>query len=316
MKIDPSQLEVLAAIVDCGGLTEGATLLGKSQPSLSRTVAMLEARLGSPLFQPGKRPLQATELGLRLAEEGRRILQASSAASAAVASWQAGKAGAVRMGGTPIFMDGVIVAMIAGFQMQNPEVRIEQTYGYAGELSERVLNGALDLAICPMRGEDVAKGLQFDGVLPGRNVIACREGHPLARAHAVTAADLLRFAWIAPPANSPLYQDLQRVLSGLGAEAFRVSYSGGSLSAVMEMLAGSDSLTVLPYSVVFTLRRQYRISALSIKIEHPDRRLGVLWAKGAVLSPAAKRLKGFVLAQFETLAATIQHRERQLVWRR
>ena len=127
---------------------------------------------------------------------------------------------------------------------------------------------------------------------------------------------MLRFAWIAPPANSPLYQDLQRVLSGLGAEKFRVSYSGGSLSAVMEMLAGSDSLTVLPYSVVFTLRRQYRISALSIKIEHPDRRLGVLSAKGADLSPAAKRLRSFVLGQFETLAATIQHRERQLVWRR
>jgi DNA-binding transcriptional LysR family regulator len=307
---------VLAAIVDCGGLTEGAAFLGKSQPSLSRTVAMLEGRLGTALFHPGKRPLQATELGLRLAEEGRRILQASGAASAAVTSWRAGKAGAVRMGGTPIFMDGVIIAMIAGFQMQNHDVRIEQTYGYAAELSERVLNRTLDLAICPMRVEDVAAGLQFDGVLPGRNVIACREGHPLARAHAVTAADLLRFAWIAPPANSPLYQDLQQVLSGLGAGAFRVSYSGGSLSAVMEMLAGSDSLTVLPYSVVFTLRRQYRISALSIKIGHPDRRLGVLSAKGADLSPAARRLRGFVLGQFETLAATIQHRERQLVWRR
>ncbi len=316
MKIDPSQLEVLAAIVDCGGLTEGAAMLGKSQPSLSRTVAALEARLGAALFYPGRRPLVATELGLRLAEEGRRILQASGAAALAVASSRAGKAGAVRMGGTPIFMDGVIVAMIAGFQMQNPDVRIEQSYGYAGELSERVLNGTLDLAICPMRAEDVAAGLLFDGVLPGRNVIACREGHPLARAHAVTAADLLRFAWIAPPANSPLFQDLQRVLSGLGAETFRVSYSGGSLSAVMEMLAGSDSLTVLPYSVVFSLRRQYRISTLSIKIEHPDRRLGILSANGGNLSPVARRLRSFVLGQFETLAATIQHRERQQVWRR
>jgi DNA-binding transcriptional LysR family regulator len=234
-----------------------------------------------------------------------------------VASYRAGKAGAVRMGGTPIFMDGVIVAMIAGFQMQNPDVRIEQSYGYAGDLSDRVLNGTLDLAICPLRGEDMLPGLQFDGVLPGRNVIACREGHPLAHAHAVTAADLTRFAWIAPPGNSPLYQDLQRVLASIGAESsYRISYSGGSLSAVMEMLAGSDSLTVLPYSVVFMLRRQYRVGALSIRIEHPDRRLGVLSAKGGTPSPAAKRLKGFLLTQFETLAATIQHRERQAVWRR
>ena len=316
MKIDPSQLEAVAAIVDQGGLTEGAAFLGKSQPSLSRTVALLEARLAAPLFHPGKRPLQATELGLRLAEEGRRVLLASAAASAAVASYRAGKVGAVRIGGSPIFMDGVIVAMIAGFQMQNPDVRVEQSYGYAAELVERVLNGTLDMAVCPMRAEDLSPGLQFDGVLPGRNVIACREGHPLAHTHAVTAADLTRFAWIAPPLNSPLYQDLQRVLGELGADQFRISYSGGSLSAVMGMLAGSDSLTVLPYSVVFTLRRQYRIGALSIKIEHPDRRLGVLSAKAGNPSPAARRLKGFLLGQFETLAATILHKERQAVWRR
>lgn len=315
MKIDPGQLEIIAAIVDCGGLTEGAEFLGKSQPSLSRTVAALEARLATPLFHQGKRPLQPTELGLRLAEEGRRILHASAAAAQAVQSFRAGKSGAVRMGGTPVFMDGVIVAMIAGFQMQNPDVQIAQSYGYAGELSDRVLGGSLDLAICPMRSGDQPAALTFDPILPGRNVIACRDGHPLAKAHAVTQVDLLRHPWIAPPANSPLYQDLQRVLSGLDAERVRIAYSGGSLSAVMEMLAGSDSLTVLPYSVVFTLRRQYRIRALSVRIDHPDRHLGLLYLP-ATLSPAAKRLRSFVLAQFESLSATIQHHERQSLWRR
>ena len=105
MKIDPRQLEILAAIVQAGGLTEGAAALGKSQPSLSRSVAALEARLGSPLFVTGRRPLMPTELGARLAEEGRRVLQAGEAATHLVQNFRAGKAGAVRMAGTPIFMD-------------------------------------------------------------------------------------------------------------------------------------------------------------------------------------------------------------------
>ena len=46
MKIDPRHLEILAAIVDHGGLTEGASALGKSQPSVSRSLSMLEERLG------------------------------------------------------------------------------------------------------------------------------------------------------------------------------------------------------------------------------------------------------------------------------
>jgi len=316
MKIDPRQLEILAAIVDSGGLSEGAASLAKSQPSLSRTVAMLEARLGTRLFHPRKRPLQPTDLCLRLAEEGRRILQAGAAAAEAVGSFRAGRAGAVRVGGTPVFMDGVIISMIASFQMQNPDVRIDQSYGYAPDLSEAIVNGALDFAICPLRPADLPAGLRFDPILPGRNVIACRDGHPLAKLHSVTAAGLLHYPWIAPPAGSPLYADLQRVLTEFGAGQAKITFSGGSLAAVMEVLSGSGSLTILPYSVVFTQRRQYRVRALPIRIEHPDRRLGLLYGLEATLSPPAQRLKAFVTSQFETLAATIQHQERQSLWRR
>jgi DNA-binding transcriptional LysR family regulator len=115
--------------VDHGGLTEGAAALGKSQPSVSRTLAQLEARIGAPLFKPGRRPLQATELGEALADQGRAILKASRASSDMVARHLTGHTRLVRVGGTPIFMDGVISAMIALFQQQMPDVRVDQSYG-------------------------------------------------------------------------------------------------------------------------------------------------------------------------------------------
>ena len=74
MQIDPKHLHILSAIIDEGGLSQGAQSLGKSQPSLSRIVADLEARLGEPLFEKGKRPLQPTELCAHLANEGRTML--------------------------------------------------------------------------------------------------------------------------------------------------------------------------------------------------------------------------------------------------
>lgn len=73
---------------------------------------------------------------------------------------------------------------------------------------------------------------------------------------------------------------------------------------------------MLPYSVLFALRRQYAVAALTIRIEHPDRKLGLLYRRPVTLSPAARRLRAFILGQFETLSATIQHHERQSVWRR
>ena len=316
MKLDPRQLEVLAAIVDHGGLTEAATALGKSQPSLSRSVSTLEQRLGAALFLPGKRPLHATELCQRLADEGRRIGLANAAASQTVQSYRAGKSGAVRVGGTPIFMDGVISTMLAGFQATHPDVRIDQTYGYAADLIERVQSGVLDLAVCPIRTEIVPPGLRFDSILRGRNVIACREGHPLLQVRGLTEDDLKRFPWISPPEDSPLFHDMRLMLENLGNANFRVSFSGGGLSAVLSVLTGSDALTILPYAVVFGLRRRYGIGFLSIRVDHPDRDLGLLYLPGPGRTPATQRLRSYVAGQFQNLAATIQHHEKQMLWRR
>ena len=65
MKIDPRHLEMLAAIVDHGGVTEGANALGKTQPSVSRSESELEKRLGVELFESNKRPLRPTEFCTR-----------------------------------------------------------------------------------------------------------------------------------------------------------------------------------------------------------------------------------------------------------
>jgi DNA-binding transcriptional LysR family regulator len=315
MKLDPRHLEILAAIVDHGGLTEGAEALGKSQPSVSRTLSQLEARIGAPLFRPGRRPLQPTDLGAALADQGRAVLRAGRASSDLVARYLTGHSGVVRAGGTPIFMDGVIAGMIAMFQQQMPDVRVDQSYGYTDALVERLRNGTLDLAILPLPKDRVPADLDFQPILPGLNVIACRQGHPLTRRRMVTPAEIGRYSWIAPPTDSPLYRDLRRALSMIGAEDFRISFSGGSLASVIEVLTGSDSLTVLPYSVVFTMRDRAAITALSLEIGHPERDLGLLILRERDQGPAARRFRAFLVAQFEALSRRIAKEQTDRLWR-
>ncbi len=315
MKLDPRHLEILAAIVDHGGLTEGAEALGRSQPSVSRTISQLEARIGAPLFQPGRRPLQPTDLGIALAEQGRVVLKADRAASDLVQRYRAGQSGQVRLGGSPIFMDGVIAAMIARFQQHCPEVRVDQSYGYAEELIEQLNAGTLDLAIVPLRPERVPAAMQFQPILPGLNIIACRQGHPLTRRKLLTPADIADYPWIAPPSKSPLYKDLRRALANIGAQEFRVSFSGGSLASVLNVLSNSDSLTVLPYSVVFMMPPATRLATLSLKIGHPDRNLGLLSPPGAQRNPATLTLQKFVVAEFASLSRRIVQHQTEQRWR-
>jgi DNA-binding transcriptional LysR family regulator len=313
MKIDPEHLMILAAVVDGAGVVEGAASIGKSQPSVSRTLALLEARIGEPLFDRTRRPLKPSELCETLAAQGRRVLEAQRAATEALDRHRNGKAGTLRVGGSPFFMDGVVAPRIAEFQMQNPGVRIEQRYGYAAELLPLLLDGVLDAAIMPVHRATVPTGLRLVHLLPGRNVIACRQGHPLLRKRSLALPDIGTYSWVAPPAGSPLYNDLKSVVAAIGLNDLRIAFSGGSLNAVLSMIAASDALTVLPYSVVFSLRRAFAIDALNIRIEHPERDLCIVLRD----EPAAqilRKFERFTKAAFLALEETILHAERKALW--
>ncbi len=315
MKLDSEHLEILAMIVEKAGLTEGAEALGKSQPSVSRTMALLEDRIGTPLFEPGKRPLRPTELGESLARIGARIRVQNLEASALVQSYAKGHTGRLRIAGTPIFMDGVVSTLIADFQMRQPDVQIAQSYGYADALAASLRTDALDLAILPLHPSSVPQDMTFTPLLAGRNVIACRAGHPLTRRAAISLADIEPYPWIAPPADSPLFRDLQRALKSIGKEDFRINFSGGTFASIVSVLSRSDSLTVLPYSVVFLSRKTAGLEALPLKIDHPDRQLGMLTHTGAQTAPALRRFASFLADAFKMLEARIQH-ESQVTLRR
>lgn len=305
MKLDPRHLEIISAIVEHGGLTEGAIHLGKSQPSVSRTIAQLEQRIGAPLFEPGRRPLQPTELGQRLAEQGDKVRASTGHAGHLISSFSAGRAGTVWVAGTPLFMDGVITAMLAEFQQNVPDVRVDQSFGYTGDLISKLRNGMIDFAICPLSDADVPPDVQFQPILEGRNVVACRSDHPLARQSAFHLSDVHAFSWISPDKESPLYADMLYALRSIGVDDPRISFSGGSLASVVSVLKGSQALTVLPYAVVFLLRKQGILTTLPLSIDHPKRNLGISTLRDQQLKPAAQRLHDFVAKQFRSLAQLI-----------
>lgn len=314
MKLDERHLVQLAAVVQAGGVTEAAALLGMTQPAVSRTIAMLEQRIGEPLFIRGRRPLQPTPLGQALASHGQTMLSASRKASALLAGFQKGSFGVVRVGGSPFFSDALISGMVAEFQDKRPDVRVEQSYGYLGELRAALDADRIDIAICPIDILAEGSGLRFDVVLPGRNVVACRTTHPLLLKRRLDPASLLDYPWVGPPEGSPLYADLNSLALSLGATEIKIRYSGGSLSSAINYLKSSDALTVLPHSVVFAYRNEKSITALPVKIPHPERALGILQQTNAARAPAVDAFVAHVTRRFKDLALLIERHERAVVW--
>ena len=314
MKIDERHLAQLAAVVQAGGVTEGATMLGLSQPAVSRTLAMLEKRLGEPLFLKGRRPLQPTPLGQALADHGQAILTSARKASTLVEGFRHGRTGLVRIGGTPFFMDALIAGMVAGFQNSFPDVRVAQSYGYLSELRAAIVADRIDLAICPIDILEEGSGMHFQELLPGRNVVACRVTHPLLLKRKLAGPELLDFPWIAPPPGSPLLADLRSLVLSLGATETKIRYAGGSLTSAINYMKESDALTILPHSVVFAYRNDRAITALPVEIPHPERALGLLRRSGDPGAPAIEAFSAHLRKSFENLRHLIKRHEQSVIW--
>ncbi len=303
-------------MVDAGSVSKGAEALGLSQPALSRSLALLEARVGKPLFVRGHRPLQATQLGIQLASHGRRILIESRRATEAVQSLLRGTRGLVRVCGVPFFMDAMISRIIAEFQNLHSDVMVEQSYGNLAEVSLGLRAAQLDLGIVPLGTSGEPDGLTFQPILAARNVVCCRLGHPLIRAKRLMLAELALYPWVAPLPGSPLLADLFAIRSSLGSTDLDIRYSGGSLLSVMNYLTETDALAVLPFSVFFAERKQNRIAVLPVDIPQPQRNLGILRLAGAQQNPAAASFTDFVVDAFDAMKQLIQRHESAVVWRR
>ncbi|OYW96977.1 MAG: hypothetical protein B7Z15_23990 [Rhizobiales bacterium 32-66-8] len=155
---------------------------------------------------------------------------------------------------------------------------------------------------------------EFIEILPGRNVVAFRTGHPLLRRPHPQATDLAAYPWIAPLPGSPLMTDLQMILLSIGLSELNIRYSGGSLMSVINFLADSEALAVLPFSVVFALRMDNRVTVLPFAIPQPDRSLGILRRRDGPRAPAAERFVRHVIGVFDDLKHTIQSHENAVVW--
>ena len=316
MKLNERHLMQLAAVIDAGGVSEGAALLGMTQSAVSRSLSMLEARVGEPLFIAGRRPLQPTALGIQLAIHGRAILTASRRATDAVQGHLKGTSGVVRVGGVPFFMDALVSQMIAEFHREEPGITVHQSYGNLPELVSALDARLIDLGIVPVGTTHPGPHYEFTEILPGRNVVACRTGHPLLRRARPQASDLAAYPWIAPLPGSPLMTDLQMILLSIGVSELQIRYSGGSLMSVVNFLAEADALAVLPFSVLFALRKENRVTALPYAIPQPDRSLGILRRIDAPRVPAADRFALHIQRVFEDLKHIIKRHENAVVWGR
>jgi DNA-binding transcriptional LysR family regulator len=182
--IEARELVHFTAVADALHFGAAAERLGISQPSLSRSIARLERRLGFPLFQRTTRRISLTPAGEVFLADCRRILAEMDGAIRR--AQRVGKSGSLRLAVRPGAGERVLTGLLNSYAALPGSGPVEVLYCY-DEVSA-LQTGTADVTLMCATG--TTDGLELLVLGDERPVAALPAGHRLAARSSLAMADL------------------------------------------------------------------------------------------------------------------------------
>lgn len=192
-------LRLIADLAAHGSIVRVARLQGVTQPTLSRSLAAIEARLGSLLFDRTRRGLWPTDMCRAILTSGADILAQMEGLNSTIAELRGGPQAALRIAAAPYPLDTIMVSAAAQFAAQNPEVQLRIEACTPIEAQRLLHDRRVDLAVADISELDTPEAFVVTPLLRHPILFHVRPGHPLLRrGGSLELGDVLAHPLIAP----------------------------------------------------------------------------------------------------------------------
>lgn len=276
-------MHTVVTIADTGSLTAAAAQLGSSPPAVVRTLAALEAHLGTRLFNRTTRRVSLTEEGRHYVEQCRQLLAAVSDAESALTAGAVEPSGQLTVTAPVLFGQMYVAPAVTRFVQKFGKVRINLL------LLDRVVN---------LLDEHVDVGIRI-GDLQDSSLVAQPLGS--VRRIVVASPDYLRRHPLPRHPRDLLDANCVRFSGGAGpwwtfhegSKQFTVPVTGNLefnhvAPAADACLAGMGFGMFISYQVAHHLAHKRLVSVLE-PFEPPPRPIHVIYPHARLL-PARTRM--------------------------
>ncbi|WP_034087076.1 LysR family transcriptional regulator [Streptacidiphilus albus] len=200
MDLELRHLRVLCAIADTGSVSQGAALLGYSQPTMSTQLRRIEQHFGEPLFERHTRGVEPTRYGVGVLVQARDVLARVDAIGRRPAEEAADPCRILRLASTN---SPVLPGMVARLRTRMPDLALKVSSVYAtSDIVELLEQGELDVAIAadyPGLELRHPAGVVHRCIVTEPSFVALPLNHRLRHRPEVTLADLADDAWFMTP---------------------------------------------------------------------------------------------------------------------
>ena len=287
-------LKLFKEIAATGSMSKAAAHMGVSQSAASQHVQEVERRLGVPLFDRSKRPLELTVAGRLYSDFCRDVLRREEELALALESLKGDVEGMVRV--ASIYSIGLSEMSRAQeeFEARYPAAQLQVEYMRPDKIYEAVRGDAADLGLVsyPAPSREIAAILWRREEMQ----LAALPAHPLAARDLVRPADLNGQNFIGFDEDLPIRRELDRFLRAHGIEV-QVVMHFDNIQMVKEAVALGSGVSILPARTMRAEIEQGRLVAVPLDAPDLARPVGIVHLRKKKLNRAAQAFLEMLTAQ-------------------
>ncbi|MGQ0684635.1 LysR family transcriptional regulator [Bradyrhizobium sp.] len=297
--MDSDALDTFLTVHRRGGVSNAARALHRSQPAISRRIALLEQELGVPLFERVAGRTRLSDAGRVMVPYAERAVAAAQDAENAIRALTRQNAGPVSLAVVGTLAGGLLSEILKRFAREYPDANLTLSTATSTEVSDLIRRGEATIGL--RYDMDRLRDLDYERLASEPLQAVCAADHPLAGKRVARLADLRDERWIAFP-EIPGRREISAshvyalfLTHGLGEVAWTPV---DSLTAQKRLVEAGLGIALLTQSNAADELRSRAMSTIRVGDLAARQDIVAVTRRGGFLSAASQRLLEIIRAGY------------------
>lgn len=282
--MDINQLEVLIAVAQEKSFSRAAERLHRTQPAISQAIRRLETEIGEPLFDRSSKDGTMTAAGRVLFGLAQQMLNLRHSAHTAIKELKGLQRGKLSLSANE-YTVMYLLPLLPIFRARHPHIKIEVKRSLASRISSEILARETEVGIVSFKPNDPA--ITSVPVLTDELALIVAPDHPLAGKEVVSVRELGAESFVAHNVPSPYRERVVRTFEKYRTP-LNISMEMPTLEAIKRFVEGGMGVALVPRLTAQTEIARGQIVGLTVREMKLERRLYLVYRRGATLSHAAR----------------------------
>lgn len=287
MKHDLASLNIFLCVAEEKSLTRASVRAHIAVSAVSKRIAELEGRIGTPLFVRFARGVELTTAGEALLVHVRRVFASIDEMDEELASFSDEIKGSIKFYATTSALSQFLPFDIATFTRKYPKINLDIEGRVGGAILRLLKNGGADLGV--FAAQSIPENIDIFRYRTYELAVAVPLAHPLAGKSFIRYEELSDYPVVAQHADSLLYEHLEREANKRGFK-LRVSVRVSSFDCMCQLVACQYGLAIMPRETIEVYAKSIPIVAVGLDETWASRDLVIGVRANRILDPAVKAL--------------------------